>query len=323
MRRVICTFTLCLFAAWTQVHGAEWTRLDGCELVPNESNDGDSFHVEQDGKEYIFRLYFADCPESSMQVADRVTEQAEEFGVKESAVLKAGKDAAKFTEKALRRPFTVTTRFQNARGASNLPRSYATVRTAEGKDLGSLLVEAGLARAHGVAADVPRAPSMSDYKRMEIRARREGYGIFGGRRIAQEQSMEPEAPIKEEESTAPPKEEFSVTDAAFARLAEADPIAPLPVKIVEPGIFPSGHQSSADDPPAKEPVTAVPSPSEVGKRLSINTATKQELEALPRIGPKTAEAIIEARPFGSVHELLRVKGIGPVTFDAIAPLITE
>lgn len=79
----------------------EWETLKGCRLLPNESNDGDSFHVEHDGKEYIFRLYFADSPESSMQVAERVAQQADDFGVGEEAVLRAGKDAAQFTERAL------------------------------------------------------------------------------------------------------------------------------------------------------------------------------------------------------------------------------
>lgn len=311
MHRVIRILACCLLTALTQAHASEWKRLDGCRLVPNESNDGDSFHVKHDGQEYIFRLYFVDCPESSMQVADRVAQQASEFGVAEDAVLKAGKEAGRFTERALRTPFTVTTRFQNARGASKLPRSYATIRTADGKDLAALLVEAGLARAHGVEAAVPRAPSMSDYKRLEARARRGGFGIFGGRRIAQGQSLEPEEPA-EAPAEEPPREKLPVADAALSGMADAAPAAPVAPQIKEPGA-----------PPAEAPVRTQPLPSAGGKIISINNASQQELEALPMIGPKTAAAIIEARPFGSVQELLRVKGIGSITFDAIAPLVTE
>ena len=42
----------------------EWETIRGCRLIENESNDGDSFHVEADGEEKIFRLYFVDTPES-------------------------------------------------------------------------------------------------------------------------------------------------------------------------------------------------------------------------------------------------------------------
>lgn len=76
-----------------------WDRLSGCKLLPNRSNDGDSFHVEHEGREYIFRLYFVDCPESSMQVPERVAAQAKDFGVSEEEVLDTGDEATVFTDK--------------------------------------------------------------------------------------------------------------------------------------------------------------------------------------------------------------------------------
>lgn len=290
----------------------EWETLKGCRLLPNESNDGDSFHVEHDGKEYIFRLYFADSPESSMQVAERVAQQADDFGVGEEAVLRAGKDAAQFTERALRGKFEVTTKFQNARGASKLPRSYAVVRTADGKDLAMLLVEAGLARAHGVVADAPRTPSMADYQRAEDRARRGGYGIFGGKRLAKGQGLEENDPEPIEEQK-PPQEEFSVTEAVFAQVS-ADPVIATKVRIQEPGVLTAPAAATGQG------VAAAPPGS---NRVNVNKATVKELEALPGIGPKTAAAIVDGRPYSSVEDLLRVPGIGPKRFEAIAPLVTE
>jgi competence protein ComEA len=56
--------------------------------------------------------------------------------------------------------------------------------------------------------------------------------------------------------------------------------------------------------------------------LDINTATVAELEALPGIGPKMAEAIIASRPYSTVEDLLRVKGIGPATLEKLRPYIT-
>ena len=38
-------------------------RLDGCQLIANRWNDGDSFHARTaDGKEIGARLYFIDAP---------------------------------------------------------------------------------------------------------------------------------------------------------------------------------------------------------------------------------------------------------------------
>lgn len=48
--------------------------------------------------------------------------------------------------------------------------------------------------------------------------------------------------------------------------------------------------------------------------VNINTATAEELDSLPGVGPSTAQAIIEERerngPFSSTEDLMRVSGIG-------------
>src|SRR5207253_784664 len=57
-----------------------WVALHGCHFLRKRANDGDSFHVSVSGKEYIFRLYFVDAPETTTEFRDRVEEQAKYFG---------------------------------------------------------------------------------------------------------------------------------------------------------------------------------------------------------------------------------------------------
>ena len=69
--------------------------------------------------------------------------------------------------------------------------------------------------------------------------------------------------------------------------------------------------------------TAAPTP---GVLVNLNTATQPELEALPEVGPVTAQAILAWRTehggFTSVDELLEVDGIGEATLATVAPLVT-
>lgn len=52
-------------------------------------------------------------------------------------------------------------------------------------------------------------------------------------------------------------------------------------------------------------------------QVDINTATKQELVKIIYIGDVRAEQLIELRPFESIDDLIRIKGIGEVYLNKI------
>jgi competence protein ComEA len=104
----------------------------------------------------------------------------------------------------------------------------------------------------------------------------------------------------------------------------------------------SSEGSQAEIAPGSGSVTAVspspvvllsdqPSTAAVPKRshaglLDLNRATEQDFDALPGIGPRLAERIMEYRQsvgaFHSVNELRVVKGIGKKKFERIRSLVT-
>lgn len=53
------------------------------------------------------------------------------------------------------------------------------------------------------------------------------------------------------------------------------------------------------------------------ERVSVNSASEADLQRVPGIGPVTAKRIVEARPYSSLGDLLRVKGIGEKTLDGL------
>lgn len=60
--------------------------------------------------------------------------------------------------------------------------------------------------------------------------------------------------------------------------------------------------------------------------VNVNSASADELDSLPGVGPATAAAIIAHRdqygPFGSIEDLADVRGIGPSKLDALSGLVT-
>jgi endonuclease YncB( thermonuclease family) len=160
----------------------DWIMLNNCRLIVNSANDGDSFHASAGAKEYIFRLYFVDAPETDEMIPARLVEQAKYFSISVPQAIEVGRAATEFTREKLSEPFIVFTHLSDAMGRSKIERFYALVKTKEG-DLGEQLVRKGLARIYGYKAVPPGLRSsrveLERLLQLENQARQEKLGAWG------------------------------------------------------------------------------------------------------------------------------------------------
>jgi endonuclease YncB( thermonuclease family) len=277
---VLCTATVDLGA---RGGSKEWIVLKDCRLIANPANDGDSFHVSAGDKEYLFRLYFVDAPETDAMVPGRLVEQAKYFGITVPQAIEVGRAAKEFTQEKLSQPFTVFTHMSDAMGSSRLPRVYVFVQTKEG-DLGEQLVRDGLARPYGFKAAPPGLQSsrieVEKLQQFEDEARQEklgGWGVNVGR-------------VNVRPANLP----------AFNQFVLPDKARPLST-------------------PARGPEKSYPKEKTPLGQININIATEEELRRVPGIGHVMAARIIAARPFRSADDLKRVSGIGDKRYAQIRP----
>ncbi len=282
----------------------EWIVLNNCRFIANPANDGDSFHASAGAKEYIFRLYLVDAPETDEMTPGRLVEQAKYFGISVPQAIEAGQAAKEFTREKLSQPFIAFTHMSDALGQSRLERFYAFVQTREG-DLGEQLVRNGLARIYGFKAATPGLRNsrveLEKLQLFEQQARQERIGAWGvntGRlniRAENQSGFSFFIPAEKPRSRATPAASPAIP------FFSPNPGAPVP--------FGTAPITSRSHGKAKTPL---------GK-IDINTATEKELTTVPGIGHVMAARIIAARPFRSADDLKKVSGIGDKKYVQIRP----
>ena len=277
LTRSLFLTAILMFGCILPSYAADLQRFSNAQLINNPANDGDSFLVGADGKLFHVRLYFVDCPETSISSksdAQRVREQTRYFGLSDAArTIHFGNEAKTFVERILAKPFTVHTAFASALGRSAKGRIYGFVITSDGNDLASLLVKNGFARTHGMGRETPN-------------------GITHNEMVERLRDLETSAMIKR-----------------IGIWSESDPdrIAELRAK------------QRSEERELQELQNQVKKAKSPQGLLDLNTATEKELQSIKGIGPVLAARIIAGRPYKTVDDLLKVKGIGQKKLEKIRP----
>ena len=60
----------------------------------------------------------------------------------------------------------------------------------------------------------------------------------------------------------------------------------------------------------------------ISGRVNLNSASLEQLEALPKVGPALASRIVAGRPYRSLADLDRVKVVGSAALKALGPLVS-
>jgi competence protein ComEA len=111
----------------------------------------------------------------------------------------------------------------------------------------------------------------------------------------------------------------AASDADLDRINKAMPLQDS-MQVFVPGVaqaIPAVINPPASPAPARPGQTTIP-----GKQVNLNTASLDELDTLPGVGPATGQRIVEGRPYSAVEDLMRVKGIGQATLDKLKDLVT-
>ncbi|NML26338.1 helix-hairpin-helix domain-containing protein [Zoogloea dura] len=98
--------------------------------------------------------------------------------------------------------------------------------------------------------------------------------------------------------------------------AAAAVTAEAPAKAAESAAEPAAGPSASKAKPAAKPKAAAAAAAAPAS-VSINTATAAELAAVKGLSKAVAAAIVAARPFKSLDELVGVKGMGVKSFDKL------
>lgn len=152
-----------------------FTRLNGVRWSDHRNNDGDSFFVRHEGKEFELRLYFVDTPEKYLKHIHasqrlRVADQAEDFDITVEQAIRVGKAARNYVARLLKgAPFTVYTNWDRVYEKDDSRfHGFVEIQDPDAPDrpvyLSEILIRRGLARVHTWGENTPDGRSWREYK---------------------------------------------------------------------------------------------------------------------------------------------------------------
>jgi competence protein ComEA len=282
-RTVACFLTALLFLSGiSTLFSADLQTFSNARLIANPTNDGDSFLVEAGGKVIHLRLYFVDCPETFMSFKSDAQRVREQTRY---FGLASSTRTIHFGLEA--KSFTEKALAK----PFTVYTSFASAlgRSPEGRVYGFITTADG--------DDLAELLVKNGLARAHGVSRGTPGGMSSDEMKDRLQDIEASAMLK---------------NIGIWKDSNPDRIAALRAQQRSEDRELQGIQTQA---------TNSDSPLPQGL-IDLNTATQKELESITGIGPVTAKRIIEGRPYSSVDDLSRLKGISPKKLEGFRSFVT-
>jgi len=286
MKSVLFTISVLLAATPTiltaQVRGKVLEKIESCTMIPTDWADGDSFLIKTGtGDQHTIRLYGVDCLEMHVRDdsdATRLRAQRRYFGISEVGDSPQASIALAKEYGKLAKAETATALAQ----PFTIHTSFADAR--------------GDAKFKRIYAFVRTADGEDLGERLVRLGLARAFGVYRETPDGQHRDVYKER-LRDLELVASRRESGIWAKTDWDKLPEERQLQRTENAELDLAL------EQEETPPAS--------------KLDLNTAARDELMKIPDVGEKTANSIIEGRPYATIDELDKVAGIGQKTLEKL------